>query len=146
MTGKDLAEIKWTAAFLGFGVDLAFSLFVGSIVVAVMLGLKGSNPENGSDVPSDVDLASQIVGVIGASVGGVVAGFLAGRRGSLHGVLASVIGLIAFLFALLFLGSPPLNVGDLGFVVLNLVAAGYGGAMGERWRRRREADSRKRRQ
>ena len=83
-------------------------------------------------------LAFQIVGVLGAAVGGAVAGYVARRRGSLHGVLGSVIGLMVFVCGLPIFGGPQLNIGDLGFIVLNLVAAGYGGAVGERWRTRRE--------
>jgi hypothetical protein len=59
----------------------------------------------------------------------------------LHGVLASLIGLVLFACSFLFLSGPAFSVGDLGFVVLNLVAAGYGGALGERLRARRERES-----
>jgi hypothetical protein len=140
MTQKDLVTINWTAALVGFGVDLAFSLLVGAVVVYVMLGLKGISLESDSALPTDVELAYQLVGVAGAAAGGVVAGYLARRRGGLHGVLASLIGLLFFACSFLFMGGPPFSLGDLGFIVLNLVAAGYGGTAGERWRRWRERD------
>jgi hypothetical protein len=137
MTEKKLTEINWTAAFVGFGVDLAFSVLVGSVVITAMLGLEGASPDSGDAVPSNVELAFQAIGVLGAGVGGVVAGYLARRRGSLHGVIGSTIGLILSFCAVLFFGGPAFGIGDLGFTVLNLVAAGYGGALGERWRARR---------
>jgi hypothetical protein len=132
-----LSDIRWTAAFVGFGVDLVFSLFVGSVVVGAMLALKGVDLAAESPLPSDVNLAYQVVGVVGALVGGSVAGFLAGKLGSLHGVLASSIGLVVFFCTFAALNSEAPNLADLGFIVLNLVAAGYGGALGERFRVRR---------
>lgn len=143
MTEKELPQIRWTAAFVGFGVDLVFSLFVGSVVVAVLLALKGSSADSAGTIPSDVDLAYQFVGVLGALIGGGVAGFLARRRGSMHGVLASLIGLIFFFCAFAMLEGATLTIGDLGFIVLNLIAAGYGGAMGERLRARGESGERR---
>jgi hypothetical protein len=136
-----LSDIKWTAAFVGFGVDLVFSLFVGSVVVGAMLALKGVNLAAESPLPSDVNIAYQLVGVVGALVGGSVAGFLAGNLGSLHGLLASSIGLVVFFCASAALGSEAPNLADLGFIVLNLVAASYGGALGERFRARRKGAS-----
>ena len=127
-----LSDIKWVAAFIGFGVDLVFSLFAGSVVVGAMLALKGVDLAAESPLPSDVNLAYQVVGVVGALVGGSAAGFLAGKLGSLHGLLASSIGLVVFFCAYAALDSEGPNLADLGFIVLNLVAAGYGGALGER--------------
>ena len=136
MTEPYLKDIKWTAAFIGFGVDWAFSELVGLVIIAIMLALKGVSLDSDEFLPSDVILARQIVGVVGAVVGGVVAGYLAGLRGSLHGVLGSAIGLSV---SLCLFGSM-LNIGDVGFIALNLIGAGYGGGIGERWRVRREAD------
>ncbi len=139
MTEQDLRDINWFAAFAGFGVDLIFSLLVGSVVVAILLTLKGASLEEAEGLPTDVNLAYQIVGVLGALVGGFVAGILARRRGSLHGALASVIGLFVFFCSFALVEDPAFSVGDLGFIVLNLVAAGYAGAAGERFRARRES-------
>lgn len=141
MIQEDLGKIKWTAVLVGFGVDFAFSVLVGAVVLSVMLSLKGQALDSENPMPSDVALVYQFVGVVGAAVGGVVAGFLARRRGSLHGVLASLIGLVLFVCSFLVLSGPAFSLGDLGFVVLNLVAAGYGGALGERLRARRERES-----
>jgi uncharacterized membrane protein YeaQ/YmgE (transglycosylase-associated protein family) len=140
MTDQDLIEIKWTAAFAGFGVDWLFSELIGLGVTTLMLSIKGIGLDSTEAIPVDVVLARQFVGVVGAVVGGVVAGYLARRRGSLHGVLGSVIGLIVFFCSIPLLADLTLNIGDLGFVVLNLVGAGYGGKMGEQWRARREGD------
>jgi putative membrane protein (TIGR04086 family) len=139
MTEQDLKDINWFAAFAGFGVDLMFSLFVGSVVVAVLLTLKGASLDDAEGLPSDVNLAYQVIGVLGALAGGFVAGILARRRGGLHGVLASVIGLFVFFCSFAVVENPAFSVGDLGFIVLNLVAAGYAGAAGERFRARRES-------
>jgi hypothetical protein len=124
--------INWAAAFLGFAVDFGFSLLVGVLVSVIMLSAKGLSLES-ETWPPDVMLASQVVGVAGAVLGGGVAGFVARQRGAVHGVLASVIGL----FATFCLPSKALDLGDIGFIVLNLIAAGYGGQVGERLRARR---------
>lgn len=141
MTEQDIGEVNWTAAFIGFGVDWAFSELVGLVVVAIVLALKGISLSGEDELPTDALLARQIVGVVGAVVGGVAAGYIARHRGSFHGVLGSVIGLVTSLCMILTLGGLALNVGDLGFIVLNLAGAGYGGGLGERWRVRREDDS-----
>jgi len=138
MTEQDVTDINWTAAFIGFGVDWVFSELVGYVVMMIMLVLKGIGLDSDADLPTDVLLVRQIVGVVGAVLGGTVAGYLARRRGALHGVLGSVIGLFTILCTIPLLGGLGLTIGDLGFVVLNLVGAGYGGGMGERWRARRE--------
>jgi hypothetical protein len=138
MTQRDLAEINWKAAFVGFGVDLAFTELVGGIVVAVVLALKGITLEGDAAIPADVELVFRSIGVLGAFVGGAVAGYIARQRGMLHGVLASVIGLLIVLCALPMFGGQVVGIRDLGFIVLNLVAAGYGGGAGERWHARRE--------
>ena len=137
MTEQDVTDINWTAAFIGFGVDWVFSELVGYVVMMIMLVLKGIGLDSDADLPTDVLLARQIVGVVGAVLGGIVAGYLARRRGALHGVLGSVIGLFTILCTIPLLGGLGITIGDLGFVVLNLVGAGYGGGMGERWRARR---------
>jgi hypothetical protein len=141
MTERDISEINWTAALTGFGVDWAFSELVGLVVIMIMLALKKISLNSDDVLPDDVLLARQIVGVVGAVVGGVAAGYIARRRGSLHGVLGSVIGLFVLLCAIPVLGDLALNIGDLGFIVLNLIGAGYGGGLGERWRARREGAS-----
>jgi hypothetical protein len=141
MTEQNIRDINWTAAFMGFGVDLFLSELLGWIVTAIMLALKGITVEVGDAWPPDVLLVRQIVGVVGAVVGGVVAGYVAGRRGSLHGVLGSVIGLAVFFCTFSVLDGLSLNVGDIGFIVLNLVGAGYGGGVGERWRVRRDEEN-----
>ena len=105
-----------------------------------MLSLQGINLESEDVLPPDVFLARQIVGVLGAVVGGVAAGFLARQRGNLHGVLGSVIGLITTFCLILLSGGAELTAGDVGFIVLNLVGAGYGGGVGERLRARHEGD------
>jgi hypothetical protein len=138
MTNRNLVEINWTAAFIGFGVDLAFTELVGLFVMAVILGIRGISPETGDDIPPDVELVFRFVGVLGALVGGMAAGYLARHHGTLHGVLASLIGLMVFLCAVPLVGGAPSNIGDLGFIVLNLIGAGYGGGVGERWRERRK--------
>lgn len=140
MTEQDVPEINWTAAFIGFGVDWAFSELVGLLAMSIMLLLKGVSLNGEDALPPDVILVRQIVGVLGATIGGVVAGYIARRRGTLHGVLGSAIGLIAFLCSVPILGAPALEIGDLGFIVLNLIGAGRGGGFGERWRDRREGD------
>ena len=138
MTEQDFTDINWTAAFSGFGVDWVFSELVGYVVMMIMLLLKGIGLDSDADLPTDVLLARQIVGVVGAVLGGIVAGYLARRRGALHGVVGSVIGPFTVLCTIPLLGGLGFTIGDLGFVVLNLVGAGYGGGMGERWRARRE--------
>jgi len=138
MTEKEFPQVKWTAAFVGFGVDWVFSELVGLTIMAAMLALRGVALDSDQPVPSDVLLVRQLVGVAGAVVGGVAAGYLAGQRGSLHGVLGSVIGLVVVLCSIPVLGEFSLSIGDVGFIVLNLVGAGYGGGVGERWRLRRQ--------
>jgi hypothetical protein len=140
MIERNPIEINWTAALIGFGVDWTFSELVGLVVMAVMLLAKGVSLDSEGPLPSDVMLVRQFVGVLGAAVGGLVAGYIAQRKGALHGVLGSVIGLLFFLCAIPLLGDTALTVGDLGFIVLNLVAAGYGGQFGERWRARRKKE------
>jgi hypothetical protein len=137
MIDQRLGDINWFAASIGFAVDLFFTQFAGLIVVSVILSLKGINLGPDDVLPPDAELVYQIVGVIGALAGGGTAGFIARRKGSLHGVLASVIGLMVLLCALPLFGSPDLSLADAGFIVLNLVAAGYGGGLGERLRSRR---------
>ncbi len=139
MSEPTFEEINWRAAFMGFGVDWVFSNLVGLLVVSILLfikdfGLEGELPEV---LPPDVMLVSQIIGVCGAVLGGGVAGYLAQKRGVLHGILGSVIGLLTVLCTIPFLGSPMFDIGALGFVVLNLIGAGYGGKLGEQWRARR---------
>jgi hypothetical protein len=134
MDSLDLREINWAAVFAGFGVDWAFSELVGLLVMTILLSLKGISVDANESVPPDVALALQSVGVIGAVVGGTVAGYLARRRGSLHGVLGSLVGLPLSLC----LYSAALDAGGLGFIVLNLIGAGYGGRLGERLRARRK--------
>jgi hypothetical protein len=141
MGEQKLTEINLRAAFVGFGVDWVFSELVGLVVMAIILLLKGVSLNSEQVLPSDVMLARQIVGVVGAMVGGVAAGYVARRRGSLHGVLGSVLGLVVFFCSLPIVEESSLNIGDFGFIVLNLVAAGYGGGAGERWRARRERGS-----
>lgn len=133
-----LGEINWFAASIGFAADLLFTQVVGLVVVSAMLAAQGVSLGPDDLLPSDAELVYQIVGVIGACVGGALAGFVAGRKGSLHGVLASVLGLVVLLCALPLFGNPTLSIGDGGFVVLNLIAAGYGGGLGERLRNRRD--------
>jgi hypothetical protein len=133
MSEQDVREINWTAAFSGFAVDWLFSELAGLVVIALVLALKGVSLSAEDPMPADVVLGRQIVGVLGAVVGGVVAGYIAQRRGGLHGVLGSVIGLlVSFCWF-----SLPRDVGELGFIALNLIGAGYGGGIGERWRARR---------
>ncbi len=139
MTEQKTPDINWAAAFMGFGVDWVFSELVGLIVMVIMLSLHGIGLDSDATMPSDVALAQQVVGVIGAVVGGLVAGYVARRRGSLHGVLGSVLGLFVVFCSIPLVGGFSLNLGDVGFIVLNLVGAGYGGGAGERWRARREA-------
>jgi len=139
MTEQQVPKINWTAALMGFGVDWVFSELVGLIVMAVILALRGISLDSDATLPSDVVLARQVVGVIGAVVGGIVAGVIARRRGSLHGVLGSALGLLVVLCSVPLIDDFSLNLGDEGFIVLNLVGAGYGGGAGERWRARREA-------
>jgi uncharacterized membrane protein YeaQ/YmgE (transglycosylase-associated protein family) len=138
MIEQDNIEINWTAAFAGFFVDWTFSELGGWIVVLVMFSLKGLALDSVEELPPDVHLASQIVGVGGAVVGGTVAGYLARRQGSLHGVLGSLIGLFTSLCLFSMYGDLGLDAGYLGFIVLNLIGAGYGGGVGERWRVQRE--------
>ncbi len=138
MTEQDTIEINWTAAFVGFFVDWTFSEIGSWIVIAVMFSLKGIGLDSIEKLPPDVHLVSQIVGVGGAVVGGIAAGYLARRQGTLHGVLGSVLGLFASLCMLAMYGDADLDLGFLGFIVLNLIGAGYGGGAGERWRARRE--------
>ena len=141
MIEKSPVKINWTAVFIGFGVDWGFSELVGLLVMAIMLLLKDGGIDSNEVMPPDVLLARQMVGVVGAVVGGVAAGYIARRRGVMHGVLGSVVGLIALFCAIPFLGDAggsSLDIGDLGFIVLNLIGAGYGGGGGERWRTRRE--------
>jgi hypothetical protein len=140
MTEQDLTEINWTAAFVGFFVDWAFSEVAGWIVIAIMFALQGISFDSVETLPPDVFLATQVAGVLGAIVGGVAAGYVARRQGTVHGVLGSVIGLMTTLCMSLTLGGLEFDVGFLGFIVLNLVGAGYGGGVGERWRARRESD------
>jgi len=134
MDRPDWREIKWTAVFVGFAVDWTFSELVGLLVTLILLSLKGISVEADAPLPLDVGLALQSVGVLGAVVGGTVAGYIARRRGSVHGVLGSLVGLALSLC----LYSTALDTGDLGFIVLNLIGAGYGGRLGERWRARRQ--------
>ena len=137
MSEQDLKDINWTAVFVGFSVDWAFRLLVGLVLLGAILALAGKNLETEDALPPAVDFAIQIVGVVGAVVGGSVAGYIAQRRGSLHGVLASLIGLpVSFCMY-----GAALEVGDLGFIVLNVIGAGYGGKFGQRWRARRKRDN-----
>jgi hypothetical protein len=138
MTEQDTIEINWTAAFAGFFIDWTFSEVGSWIVIYVMFSLKGIALDSVEKLPPDVFLVSQIVGVGGAVLGGIMAGYLARRRGSLHGVLGSVIGLFASLCMFSMSGDTGIDLGYLGFIVLNLIFAGYGGGAGERWRARRE--------
>jgi len=138
MTEQNWPRIKWRAAFIGFGVDWALSELVGLGVMMTMLVLKDVPLDSESPLPTDVLLARQVVGVLGAAVGGVVAGYIARRFGTLHGVLGSLIGLFVLLCSFPVLGDVSFDIGDVGFVVLNLIGAGYGGGIGERWRARRE--------
>ncbi len=139
MTEQDSIEINWTAAFAGFFIDWTFSEVGSWIVIFAMFSLKETALDSIEKLPPDVLLVSQIVGVGGAVVGGIMAGYIARRWGSLHGVLGSVIGLFASLCMLSMYGDADLDLGYLGFIVLNLIGAGYGGEAGERWRARRES-------
>ncbi len=134
MTQQREPDINWLAVFVGFGVDWTFSELVGLVVMAVMLLLRGISLTSEQPLPPDVILARQIVGVIGAVVGGTAAGYVARQRGALHGVLGSVVGLGVALCSLATMSEPDLSLGDVGFIILNLVGAGYGGGLGERWR------------
>lgn len=136
MTEQDLREINLTAVLSGFIVDWMTSELVGLLIAVVMLALQGISLNADDPLPPDVVLARQLVGVGGAVVGGIVAGYIARQRGSLHGVLGSIVGLFA---SFCFYGFA-LEVGFLGFIVLNLIGAGYGGGIGERWRARREQE------
>jgi hypothetical protein len=137
MSEKDLKEINWTAVFIGFSVDWVFSLLVGLVILGAMLAVEGTNLETEGTLPPELDLAIQTVGIVGAIVGGSVAGYISLRRGTLHGVLASLIGLpVSFCMY-----GAALEVGDLGFIVLNVIGAGYGGKFGQRWRARRKRDN-----
>jgi hypothetical protein len=141
MIEKSPVKINWTAVFMGFGVDWGFSELVGLLVTAIMLLLRGGGIDSNEVVPPDVILARQIVGVVGAAVGGVVAGYIARQRGVVHGVLGSVVGLALLFCSIPFLdeaGGGSLDIRDVGFIVLNLIGAGYGGGSGERWRTRRD--------
>ena len=138
MTEQDTIEINWTAAFAGFFVDWTFSQVGSWIVIFVMYSLKDIALDSVEKLPPDVLLVSQIVGIGGAVVGGIMAGYLARRQGSLHGVLGSVIGLFASLCMFSMYGDMDIDLGYLGFIVLNLIGAGYGGGAGERWYVRRE--------
>jgi hypothetical protein len=138
MIEQDNIEINWRAAFAGFFVDWTFSEVGGVIVMLVMFSLKGLALDSVEELPPDVHLVSQIVGVLGAVVGGLAAGYLARRQGRLHGVLGSLIGLFTSLCLFSMYGDLGLDAGYLGFIVLNLVGAGYGGGVGEGWRARRE--------
>jgi peptidoglycan/LPS O-acetylase OafA/YrhL len=133
-----LSDINWFASSIGFAADLFFTQVVGLVLVSAMLAVQGVSLGPDDVLPSDAELVYQIVGVIGAFVGGSLAGFVARRKGSLHGVLSSVIGLVVLLCALPLFGNPTLSIGDGGFIVLNLIAAGYGGGFGERLRTRRD--------
>ncbi len=137
---EDVNEISWSAAFTGFIADFLFSEVVGGVAIVIMLSLQGISLDSEDILPSDVLLVRQIIGVLGAVVGGVTAGFLARRRGNLHGVLGSMIGLITTFGLILLAGGAELTAGDVGFIVLNLVGAGYGGGVGERFRARHESD------
>lgn len=140
MTEQNWPQIKWRAAFIGFGVDWAFSELVGLGAMMTMLVLKDVPLDSESPLPADVLLVRQIVGVLGAVVGGVAAGYISRRYGSLHGVLGSLIGLLVLFCSFPILNDLSFNIGDVGFIVLNLIAAGYGGGIGEGWRARREEE------
>lgn len=141
MTEQDTVEINWSAVFAGFIVDLGFSELVGTVAIFVMLALKGVELAENAPYPPDVLLVRNVVGVVGAIVGGVAAGWLARRWGALHGVMGNLLGLVIFVCVLPVLGSFDLNIGEVGFIVLNLIGAGYGGGVGERWRARIEGDA-----
>jgi hypothetical protein len=132
-----LRDINWLACSIGFVADLFFTQIIGLVAVSAMLAVQDVNLGPDDVLPPDAELLFQIIGVMGAVVGGGVAGFAAGRKGRLHGVLASAIGVVMLLCALPLFGNPTFSIGDAGFVVLNLIAAGYGGGLGERLRTRR---------
>ena len=136
MSEQDTIQINWTAVFAGFIVDVSFSELVGTVAIFVMLALKGVELAEGDPYPADVLLVRNIIGVVGAIIGGVAAGWLARQWGTLHGVLGSLLGLVIFVCVLPILGSLDLTIGDVGFIVLNLIGAGYGGGVGERLRAR----------
>jgi hypothetical protein len=140
MTEQNLPQIKWRAAFIGFGVDWAFSELVGLGVMMTMLVLKEIPLDSEGPLPADVLLARQVVGVLGAVVGGVAAGYIARQYGALHGVLGSLIGLVVLFCSFPVLSDVSFDIGDVGFMMLNLIGAGYGGGIGERWRARREEE------
>ncbi len=136
MSERETVEINRGAVFAGFIVDWGFSQLVGYLVMLLMLALKGIELSDGDLLPADVLLVQNIVGVVGALVGGLVAGWVARQRGTLHGVLGSVLGLFVFLCTIPLLDTFEFSVGDVGFIVLNLIAAGYGGGLGQRlWER-----------
>ena len=141
MINQRLTDINWFASSIGFAADLFFTQIAGFVVVSAVLSLKGISLGPDDPLPADVELIYQIVGVVGALVGGTIAGILAGRNGKLHGVLASLIGLMVLLCALPVFGNPTLSIGDGGFIILNLVGAGYGGGFGEWLRSRRRGGS-----
>jgi hypothetical protein len=136
MKEQGLTEINWTAVFVGFIVDWAVSLPVGLVVSVILLSWVGTSLDS-QQWPPEVVLAGQIVGIGGAIIGGGTAGFIARQHGTLHGTLAAVFSLFA---SLCWFGAE-LDLGDLGFVILNLVGAGYGGKVGARWGVRRQGGS-----
>jgi hypothetical protein len=140
LTEQETVEINRGAVFAGFIVDFGFSELVGYLVMALMLALKGIELSDGNLLPADVLLVRNVVGVGGAFIGGLVAGWIARQRGTLHGVLGSVLGLFVVLCPLFLLGELEATIGDVGFVVLNLIGAGYGGGIGQRLRERFERE------
>jgi len=138
---EDTIEINRTAVFAGAIVDWASSDLVGYIVIIVLLALKGTKLDDNDPLPADVLLARNIVGVVGAIAGGAVAGWLARRHGGLHGVLSSVL-INSVIFCVAFVSTSfALSIGDIGFIVLNLIGAGYAGKQAEQLRDRIESNA-----
>lgn len=138
MNETEVIEVNWIAVFFGFVADWAFTEFIGVLVMILGLKLQSVILLEGDPLPPDVLLAMQIVGVIGALLGGILAGWLARQRGVIHGVLVSILGLTLFVCTIFVDGHEP-TLGNLGFVILNLVAAGYGGGLGVRLRARTQS-------
>ncbi|RMF29723.1 MAG: DUF3792 family protein [Chloroflexi bacterium] len=119
MSDLDFSNINALAVLTGFLADFAFTLLVGFLVVSLM------TPAGSQQVPPTAELVANGLGVVGALIGGFVAGKIAGRQQVEHGLLASGLGLVISLCFIL--PSGQFTLAFLGFAILNLVAAGYGG-------------------
>ncbi len=119
MSNLDFSNINVLAVLTGFLTDFAFTLLVGFLIVSLM------TPAGSQQVSPTVELIANGLGVVGALIGGFVAGKIAGRQHVEHGLLASGLGLAISLCFIL--PSGQFTLAFLGFAILNLVAAGYGG-------------------